>query len=293
MRPTPSTNSPSNRGAWRRMPRRTRRKSAPSSRALRPKCMAAWVSPIFSACTIGSSASASTARRWAARRKPVTTRPWRKAGWVTRSPHPALLAPRRPLPQAGEVGITSTSQVKRERSEMRRISGVRDSLTPPSHTDGLPFPQRIWAVATIALGVIMAVMDSAIANVALPTIGIDLNTDPALSIWIVNGYQLAVTISLLPLAALGDIIGYRRVYLAGLILFTIASLLCALSHSLPMLAFARVVQGFGRAGIMSVNSALIRFIYPQSMLGRGLSINVLVVAISAAAGPSVAAAILF
>src|SRR5690348_16847808 len=90
----------------------------------------------------------------------------------------------------------------------------------------------------------MAVMDSAIANVALPTIGIDLNTDPALSIWIVNGYQLAVTISLLPLAALGDIIGYRRVYLAGLILFTIASLLCALSHSLPMLAFARVVQGF-------------------------------------------------
>ena len=166
-------------------------------------------------------------------------------------------------------------------------------MTPPSHTDGLPFPQRIWAVATIALGVIMAVMDSAIANVALPTIGIDLNTDPALSIWIVNGYQLAVTISLLPLAALGDIIGYRRVYLAGLILFTIASLLCALSHSLPMLAFARVVQGFGGAGIMSVNSALIRFIYPQSMLGRGLSINVLVVAISAAAGPSVAAAILF
>ena len=161
-------------------------------------------------------------------------------------------------------------------------------MTPPSHTDGLPFPQRIWAVATIALGVIMAVMDSAIANVALPTIGIDLNTDPALSIWIVNGYQLAVTISLLPLAALGDIIGYRRVYLAGLILFTIASLLCALSHSLPMLAFARVVQGFGGAGIMSVNSALIRFIYPQSMLGRGLSINVLVVAISAAAGPSVA-----
>jgi DHA2 family multidrug resistance protein-like MFS transporter len=54
-----------------------------------------------------------------------------------------------------------------------------------------------------------------------------------------------------------------------------------------------VVQGFGGAGIMSVNSALIRFIYPQSMLGRGLSINVLVVAISAAAGPSVAAAILF
>jgi DHA2 family multidrug resistance protein-like MFS transporter len=166
-------------------------------------------------------------------------------------------------------------------------------MAPTLHPDGLPLPQRYWAVATIALGVIMAVMDSAIANVALPTIGIDLHTDPALSIWIVNGYQLAVTISLLPLAALGDIVGYRRVYLGGLILFTIASLLCALSHSLTMLALARVIQGFGGAGIMSVNSALIRFIYPQRMLGRGLSINVLMVAISAAAGPSVAAAILY
>ena len=138
----------------------------------------------------------------------------------------------------------------------------------------------------------MAVMDSAIANVALPTIGIDLHADPALSIWIVNGYQLAITISLLPLAALGDIIGYRRIYIAGLALFTFASLFCALAHSLPMLAVARVVQGFGGAGIMSVNSALIRFIYPHRMLGRGLSINTLMVAVSAAAGPTVAAAIL-
>jgi DHA2 family multidrug resistance protein-like MFS transporter len=163
---------------------------------------------------------------------------------------------------------------------------------PTLHPDGLPTPQRYWAIATVALGVVMAVMDSAIANVALPTIGIDLHADPALSIWIVNGYQLAITISLLPLAALGDIIGYRRVYIAGLILFTLASLFCALAHSLPLLAVARVVQGFGGAGIMSVNSALIRFIYPHRMLGRGLSINTLVVAVSAAVGPTVAAAIL-
>ena len=62
----------------------------------------------------------------------------------------------------------------------------------------------------------MAVIDGAIANVALPTIAADLNASPAFSIWIVNGYQLAITISLLPLASLGEIIGYRRVYLAGL-----------------------------------------------------------------------------
>src|SRR6201986_4942522 len=101
----------------------------------------------------------------------------------------------------------------------------------------------------------MAVIDGAIANVALPTIAQDLHASPSFSVWIVNGYQLAITISLLPLASLGEIIGYRRVYLTGLALFTIASLLCALSHTLVLLTLARIVQGFGAAGIMSVNSA--------------------------------------
>jgi len=138
----------------------------------------------------------------------------------------------------------------------------------------------------------MAVVDGAIANVALPTIAKDLNASPAFSIWIVNGYKLAVTISLLPLAALGEIIGYRRVYLAGLVLFTLASALCALSHTLLLLTIARVLQGFGAAGIMIVNSALIRFIYPRDQLGRGIGINAMVVATSAAVGPTIAAGIL-
>jgi MFS transporter, DHA2 family, multidrug resistance protein len=160
------------------------------------------------------------------------------------------------------------------------------------HADGLPQPQRNWAILTIALGLIMAVMDGAIANVALPTIAKDLNASPAFSIWIVNGYQLAITISLLPLASIGEIIGYRRVYLAGLLLFTLASLFCALSHTLLLLTVARIVQGFGAAGIMSVNAALVRFTYPRDLLGRGIGFNALVVAISAALGPTVAAAIL-
>ena len=159
-------------------------------------------------------------------------------------------------------------------------------------TDGQPLPERYWAILTIALGIIMAVIDSAIANVALPTIARDLHTDAAFSIWVVNGYQLAITISLLPLAALGDIIGYRRIYLPGMALFTLASLVCSLSHTLTLLALARVVQGFGAAGIMSVNTALIRFIYPHRLLGRGIGINAVVVAIAAAAGPTIASVIL-
>ena len=62
--------------------------------------------------------------------------------------------------------------------------------------DGVPLPQRYWAILTIALGLTLAVLDGAIANVALPTIGRDIGASPAASIWVVNAYQLAVTISL-------------------------------------------------------------------------------------------------
>jgi len=166
------------------------------------------------------------------------------------------------------------------------------STSIAEHADGLPLPQRRWAILTVALGIVMAVVDGAIANVALPTIARDLDASPAFSIWIVNGYQLAVTISLLPLASLGEIIGYRRVYLAGLLLFTAASAFCALSHTLLLLTIARILQGFGAAGILSVNSALVRFTYPHAQLGRGIGVNAMVVAVSAAVGPTIAAGIL-
>jgi DHA2 family multidrug resistance protein-like MFS transporter len=158
--------------------------------------------------------------------------------------------------------------------------------------DGLPLPQRYGAILTIVLGISMAVLDGAIANVALPTIATDLNASPAASIWIVNAYQIAIVISLLTLAFLGDMFGYRRVYKCGLVVFTCTSLICALSHSLEMLTLARVAQGLGGAALMSVNTALIRLIYPQRFLGRGMGINSFIVAVSSAAGPTIAAAIL-
>src|SRR6201985_1441765 len=133
------------------------------------------------------------------------------------------------------------------------------SSPPIEHADGLPVPRRYWAILTIALGLVLAVMEGAIANIALPTIAKDLNASPAFSIWIVNGYQLAITISLLPLASLGEIVGYRKVYLAGLVLFTLASVFCALSNTLLLLTVARIMQGFGAAGILSVNAALVRY----------------------------------
>lgn len=160
------------------------------------------------------------------------------------------------------------------------------------HPDGLPVPRRYAAMLTSGLGVTMAVLDGAVANIALPTIAHELNATAAESIWVVNAYQLVIVVSLLPLSSLGEIVGYARIYRVGLAIFGIASLCCALSDSLAMLVAARLLQGIGAACIMSVNSALVRFIYPRAQLGRGIGVIAFVVALAAAAGPTVAAGIL-
>lgn len=161
-----------------------------------------------------------------------------------------------------------------------------------AYPDGLPTPQRYWSMLAIAVGISMAVLDSAVVNIALPAIARELHATPAASVWVVNAYQLAIVIALLPLASLGERIGYRRVYQVGLAIFTAGSLACALSHSLPALVVSRVAQGLGAAGIMSVNGALVRFTYPQASLGRGVGLNALVVSIASALGPTIASAIL-
>jgi DHA2 family multidrug resistance protein-like MFS transporter len=159
-------------------------------------------------------------------------------------------------------------------------------------SDGLPSPRLLYAVSAIVIAVGMASLDTSIANTALPTIAADLSASPSASIWVVNAYQLALVMSLLPMASLGEIFGYRRIYVIGLVVFTFASLICAMSWSLPTLTAARVLQGFGASGIMSVNTALIRFVYPSRSLGRGVGFNALVVSVSTAIGPTVAAGVL-
>jgi MFS transporter, DHA2 family, multidrug resistance protein len=158
--------------------------------------------------------------------------------------------------------------------------------------DGLPPERRRWAVAAIFTALAMASLDTAIANIALPAIAADLHVSPADVVWVVNVYQIALVATLLPLGALGEIVGHERIYLGGLVLFTLASLGCALAWSLPSLLIFRALQGLGASGIMSVNSALIRFVYPSRMLGRGFGHNALVVATAFTLGPTIASGIL-
>ncbi len=138
----------------------------------------------------------------------------------------------------------------------------------------------------------MAVLDGAIANVALPTIAGELQVLPANALWIVNAYQLAIIVALLPLAALGDTLGYRSVYIGGMIVFVIGSLACAMSQDLAQLVLARAAQGLGTAAMFSNNAAIVRFTYPERMLGRAIGFNAVVIAGCSALGPTFSAAIL-
>lgn len=159
-------------------------------------------------------------------------------------------------------------------------------------SDGLPPGRRGLAMFTYCIGLAMSVLDGNIANTALPDIAKQLHARPAVSIWVVNAFLLAVVICVVPLSSVVDIIGYKRVYQMGLALFTLASFGCSLPHSLDTLILARTFQGIGAACIWSTSAAAMRYTYPRDLLGRGIGLGGMVVFTSAAAGPSVASGIL-
>jgi DHA2 family multidrug resistance protein-like MFS transporter len=162
----------------------------------------------------------------------------------------------------------------------------------PADQDGLPMPRRVLAVVAISTSISMTVLDSSMLNVALPGIARDLDIPPASATWLLNAYQLTVVTTLLPLASLGESLGFRRVFLAGFLLFAVAALGAALAGSFEALLGFRILQGLGSSAVMSLTAGLIRHTYPARELGRALGINAMVVAVSGASAPSLAAAIL-
>ncbi len=123
---------------------------------------------------------------------------------------------------------------------------TEDNNTVHKPIDGLAQPERGWAMLVIILGLIVAVLDGTIVNLALPGIARELQASPSQAIWVVNAYQIATLVMLLPLASLGDLVGYRRVYLVGMAVFTLSSLAATFANSLGTLIAARALPGAGR-----------------------------------------------
>lgn len=161
--------------------------------------------------------------------------------------------------------------------------------TPP---DGLPQPQRNWAIIAISFGTALLVLDNSIATIALPTIAEALDVPASAAVSIVTVYQLVLLIALLPLSSLGDLIGHKRLYQTGQIVFVAATALCFFASSLPMLLVARAAQALGVAAVLAVSVALLRRIYPAARLGRGLGLNSIIIASAGAMAPTVGGFIL-
>jgi DHA2 family multidrug resistance protein-like MFS transporter len=160
--------------------------------------------------------------------------------------------------------------------------------------DGGVFPpaRRRRAYAALVLGTILAVLDGSIANVALPTIGRELHASPAATVWVVNAFSLAVTAALFGTASFAQSRGITKAYLAGVIVFTLGSLACAVSTTLSFLILARVAQGIGAAITMAISPALLRVVFPRSQMGYAFGLNAMFTSAAGAAGPTIGGLIL-
>lgn len=153
--------------------------------------------------------------------------------------------------------------------------------------DGLLGAQRRPVLAALVLATLIMMLDTTMVSVALPTMARALDVDAASSIRVAQAASLASAMSMVAFAALGDMIGFKRLFTAGLAVFTLASLGSALSPSLPWLLAWRTVQGFGAAAAMSIAPALYRTAFPRRLLGSVMGVNALVVAASTACGPPI------
>ncbi len=131
-------------------------------------------------------------------------------------------------------------------------------------THGIHGKQRWWALMVLCLGVLMIVLDTTIVNVALPSIREDLHFTETSLVWVVNAYMLTFGGFLLLGGRLGDLFGHRRMFLVGLVVFTVASLACGLAQSQALLIGARAAQGLGGAVVSAVALSLIMNLFTET-----------------------------
>lgn len=160
-----------------------------------------------------------------------------------------------------------------------RNTRIASNATPPN--------SKWWAMLGIGLGVLMFTIDSSIVNIALPTLVKAFETNFATIQLVVLSYLLVVTAFVLGAARLGDMYGKKKLYLSGLIIFTISSLLCGLSSSEYFLIAFRALQGMGAVFISALGAAIITEVFPVSERGQALGIIGAIVSLGISLGPTV------
>jgi len=149
-----------------------------------------------------------------------------------------------------------------------------------------------WALASLSLAMLLSSLGASIANVALPTLARSFNASFQQVQWVVLAYLLAVTTLIVSVGRLGDIIGRRRLLLAGILLFTGGSILCGSAPALWSLIAARVVQGLGAAVMMALTMAFVGDAVPKAKTGRAMGLLGTMSAIGTALGPALGGVLL-
>ena len=147
--------------------------------------------------------------------------------------------------------------------------------------------RKWWTLGAVAFGLFMIMLDNTIVNVALPSIQRDLAIGVSELEWIVNGYALTFAVLMLTGGKLADLLGRRRIFIAGLAIFTLSSLVCGLASSAEMLIGARVVQGVGAALMSPATLSIITATFPRRERGMALGIWAGVSGMALAIGPLV------
>ena len=152
---------------------------------------------------------------------------------------------------------------------------------------------RKWLILlAIGMGVFLATVDGSIVNIGINTLVKELNQPLAVVEWVVLAYMLTISTLMLSIGRLGDMVGKKRLYLAGLVIFTIGSTLCGLSPTIHWLIASRVFQAIGASMLMALGSALVTQTFPAQERGKALGIMGTLVSVGIIAGPTLGGLIL-
>lgn len=163
-----------------------------------------------------------------------------------------------------------------------RVAAPVDALSRSAK----PTPAPRWALASLALSVLLSSLGTSIANVALPNLAGAFNASFQAVQWVVIAYLLAITTLIVSVGRLGDIVGRRRLLIAGILLFTLASLLCGVAPTLWLLIAARALQGLGAATMMALTMAFVGETVAKEKTGSAIGLLGTMSAIGTALGPS-------
>jgi EmrB/QacA subfamily drug resistance transporter len=159
---------------------------------------------------------------------------------------------------------------------------------PPSSVDILDqgHPRKWWILVAVSLGMFMTLLDVTIVNIAIPAILQDLNTTVTQVSWVINAYSLALAVLFLSMGGLADRYGRKRIFIAGLLVFTVFSLLCGLAPSIQWLVAFRVGQGIGGAAMAPISLAIVMSVFPRRQKGMAAGLWGALGTVAAAIGPS-------